>query len=152
MFIKWRDQMSVGVQEVDRQHKQLIAYVNELYESLKTKQNRDEVLQKTLDNLIQYTIIHFAVEEVLMNIFEYPDHLEHKKIHRALEKQVLELQDRIRKGRADITVEVLVFLRDWVNNHILVEDKKYGPYLTRERLVDHKPVKNKLWSWPFSRK
>jgi hemerythrin len=152
MFIKWDNQMSVGVQEIDRQHKQLIALINKLYDSLKTTQDRDEILQKVLNRLIQYTIIHFAVEESLMNIFEYPDHLEHKKIHRALEKQVIELQNKIQKGQTKITIEVIIFLRDWVRNHILIEDKKYGPYLTRERLVDHKPVKKKLWVWPFARK
>ncbi len=32
-------------------------------------------------------------------------------------------------GNKTITIDVMLFLSDWLNVHILNEDKKYGPFL-----------------------
>ncbi len=79
-FIEWSDALSVGVQEIDDQHKGLAAMVNEMSEGIKGgwgKEARDEVLTR----LVEYTKVHFATEESLMSISNYPGISTHKKQH-----------------------------------------------------------------------
>ncbi|MCP3901259.1 MAG: hemerythrin family protein [Desulfobacteraceae bacterium] len=145
MLIQWTEQMSVGVIEIDEQHKQLIVYINKLYDSLKIKKNQSRILQNILNSLIQYTIVHFAVEESLMRIFDYSEYEAHKKQHMDLKKQVLELNSKIKKGEAKLTKEVIIFLRDWIRNHILQEDKQYSPFFTKQLIGRDNSVGKKSW-------
>ena len=33
-FISWNDKISVGIQEIDEQHKRLVALINNLYDAM----------------------------------------------------------------------------------------------------------------------
>jgi hemerythrin len=41
-------------------------------------------------------------------------------------QQVQELRDKVESGRITVTIEVMQFLRDWLANHILVQDQAYA--------------------------
>jgi hemerythrin len=84
---------------------------------------------RTLDRLIQYTTVHFAHEERLMRLYDYPDAPAHKAEHEALVKQVLKFQEDFQAGRATITVQLLHFLKDWLVKHIQCSDLKMAPTL-----------------------
>lgn len=126
-LISWSDDLSVGIEEIDEQHKIMVRLVNELYAGIIQKTD-EEVVRKTLEELVQYTIVHFAVEESLMRIFDYPQYEEHKKHHQDLTTQVRDLYTKIQTGEAQISMELLNFLRAWLTNHIMIEDKHYSPY------------------------
>ena len=66
-MVEWDDVYSVDIQEIDEQHKCLIEIMNELYTALANKANRDLVAE-VLNKLVEYTKVHFAVEETLMRI------------------------------------------------------------------------------------
>ncbi|MCK5876777.1 MAG: hemerythrin family protein [Candidatus Marithrix sp.] len=127
-FILWDEELSVGIQEIDEQHKILINLINRLFNEALFKNNA-AVTSETLTELIQYTIIHFSVEESLFRIFDYPDYEVHKAQHEELTKQVIALRDRVELGE-EITTELIVFLRGWLKKHILQEDKKYSIFFT----------------------
>lgn len=132
-LIEWSEELSVGLQEIDEQHKILVTLVNRLYEAIVT-QHEDEAIQGILQELTQYTLIHFAVEESLMRIFNYPEYNEHKKHHHELTTQVIDLKKKVEAGEAKISMELLGFLRSWLTNHIMVEDKRYAPFLIEKGL------------------
>jgi len=124
-LIEWTDDLSVNIQEIDEQHKILVDLVNKLYKSIITQTEKNTVYD-VLNELVQYTTIHFAVEESLMRIFDYPSYEEHKKHHEKLKKQVVDLQDKIWETTEDsISMELLHFLRGWLTKHIMKEDKRY---------------------------
>jgi hemerythrin len=50
-------------------------------------------------------------------------------MHRDLTKQVEEYVARFESGDVSLGVPLLTFLSDWLTNHILGEDRKYGPWL-----------------------
>ncbi len=131
-FISWDDDLSVGIQEIDEQHKVLINLINRLFNEALVKHNVD-VANEVLTELIQYTIIHFSVEESLFRIFNYPDYEGHKVQHEELKKQVIMLKSRIEEGE-EITIELISFLRSWLKKHILKEDKKYSSFFTEKGL------------------
>lgn len=130
-LIEWTEELSVGLQEIDEQHKVLLDLVNRLYKSI-IRQTDSTVVDEVLVELIQYTRIHFAVEESLMRIFDYPLYEEHKQIHAELTKQVVDLHSKFSKGEVAIGMELLSFLRRWLTGHIMVEDKKYTSFFLQK--------------------
>jgi hemerythrin len=126
-FVEWTDELSVGIQEIDEQHKILVNLLNRLYESIILRTD-DEEAGKILQELSQYTVIHFSVEESLMRILGYDDYEDHKKHHEELTKQVLELSEKVKSGKLSTSMELLNFLKNWLTKHILIEDKRYSPF------------------------
>ncbi|MDY0189219.1 MAG: bacteriohemerythrin [Desulfuromonas sp.] len=142
-FIEWTDNISVGIQEIDEQHKQLVRLINHLYDAMVLGEDKLNVAKEVLSELEKYTVIHFAVEECLFRIFEYPDYAPHCELHKDLCNQVSEINLKVQSGERLITPELLFFLRKWITNHIMVEDKKYGPFLLKKGM-------KKSWSNSFS--
>ncbi len=129
-MMEWTDKLSVGVPSIDAQHKKLVAMANELYDAMKAGHGKD-VLNKTLDGLIGYTVTHFNYEEKLFAQTGYPATAPHKKEHEDLKKQVLEIQEKMKAGVSfSQSMQVMDFLKKWLTNHIMVVDKAYGPHLT----------------------
>jgi hemerythrin len=127
-LINWSDSYSVKVKQFDDQHKKLISMVNELHDSMKIGKGK-EILGKILTGLVQYTELHFRNEEQLMKQHGYPGYENHKKEHNMLVVQVSDLHKQHQQGNTPITQNVLLFLKEWLNNHIQGEDRNYGPFL-----------------------
>lgn len=151
-FISWNDKISVGIQEIDEQHKRLVALINNLYDAMVEGEDRLETANKILTELMQYTIVHFAVEESLFRIFDYPEYEAHCAQHQELREEVIDINTRVQKGERMITPELLFFLRKWITNHIMVEDKAYAPFLLEKGI--EKNWQRSSWLgriWPGSK-
>ena len=147
-FIEWSDQISVGIQEIDEQHKQLVALINRLFDAMASGKEKLQVAKDILNELMQYTIVHFSVEESLFRIFDYPDYEKHCENHFALRVKVIEINEKVQKGERMITPELLTFLKKWITNHIMVEDKAYAPFLLERGLKKNWEKKSwigKIW-------
>lgn len=123
-MIAWDDKYSVEIQEIDEQHKRLIEIINELYAALSSNSSHDQVAH-VLDELVDYTKVHFAVEETLMRIFSYEEYDEHKAIHDNIVSKVLNFQTKFLQGDTKVGMELLLFLKDWLFDHINSVDKRY---------------------------
>ncbi len=127
-LVDWNDSYRVEIATFDTQHKQLFNLLNQLHEAMIMGQGQS-AMGDVLTALVNYTATHFADEERLLKQHNYPDFEEHIKEHRAFVQQVLEFQQKFVAGNASITLSILSFLRDWVQKHINVNDKKYSSYL-----------------------
>lgn len=132
-LIDWNNDLSVGIEEIDEQHKVLLNLINRLYQGI-VQQTDVAVLQEIFNELVQYTVVHFAVEESLMRIFDYPTYDDHKHYHEELTKQVVDFHIKFKANRTPISMELLTFLRKWLTNHIMVEDKKYTTFFLERGL------------------
>ncbi|MRI32538.1 hemerythrin [Endozoicomonas sp. OPT23] len=133
----WTDELSVGIEEIDEQHKVLVDLLNELHRGIMEKHG-SEVTIEVLDRLVEYTRIHFALEESLMRMLHYPGYEEHKQHHEMLLNQVAELVGKVKAGQ-HVTFELLHFLKNWLTRHIMEEDKIYAPFfLDRGVAATHK--------------
>ncbi len=131
-LMQWSDKLSVGVDGIDSDHKRLVEMVNELNDAVAAARGK-EVLGKILDGLVDYTAKHFGREEAAMDKSSYPSALAHKKEHADLVKQVLEHQKQYRAGNtAVLSLQLLVFLKNWLLKHIQGSDKQLGDYLSRK--------------------
>ena len=132
-FFVWDNKYSVGIREIDEQHKKLINILNELYEAMQA-QKASDVLGKVLLELVNYTKTHFATEEKYMAQFGYPDEAAHKREHVAFTDKVSTFKSDFEEGRTAMSVSVAAFVKDWLIRHISGTDKKYGPFFNSKGL------------------
>jgi len=125
--ITWNDNLSVKVLAIDQQHKKLIDMMNELSDAMRSGKGRD-ILSKIISGLILYTGTHFKTEEKYFDQFDHPEAEIHKKEHEAFVLKVLEFKKGFEKGDLNLTVEIMDFLSDWLQNHIKGSDKKYSQF------------------------
>ncbi len=86
--------------------------------------------EKVLSKLIDYVEFHFSAEENLMEKVEYPEMEEHFFEHLLLKSRVLAFQKKFKEESEPLSEDLMLFLRDWLENHITVVDKKIGSYLS----------------------
>lgn len=123
-LVTWSDSLSVNVAEIDQQHRNLIAMINELNDAMKQGKGKD-VLGQIVNRLISYTATHFKTEETYFAQFGYPDMENHKKEHAAFVRKVLSFKEGFEKKELSLTIEVMRFLSDWLKKHIMGTDKRY---------------------------
>ena len=129
---KWTDEFSVGIGSIDRQHKRLVNMIKTLHNAI-ADGKATEVLDKIFKELLDYTDYHFSYEEELFKSYGYTDVEAHKKEHAELKNQLLKLKRMMDEGDSFMgEVLVLKFLQDWLLNHIMKSDKKYGPFLVEK--------------------
>ena len=128
-LITWTEELSVGIEGIDRQHRHLMRLINEV----------DEVIQEggayqqfapVLNELIDYTSTHFSNEEELLKKNRCPDIGKHKKAHVRLLEELLGWKKKAGKIKVEDMGEHMIFLRIWFPGHILGVDKKDADYLT----------------------
>ena len=126
--LKWNENLSVGIEEIDNQHKLLIGYINELQQGLQNHEDREN-LGKIIKKLAVYATIHFAKEEELFDRYSYYDSKKHKKAHLKFELKISEFEDHFQRQKANLSIEIIDFLSDWLKSHILLSDKKYCRFI-----------------------
>jgi hemerythrin len=129
-LIKWSGKYSIGIREIDNQHKGLVIIINELFVAMsegKAKNKLDDIF----DYLTEYTKKHFHTEEVALFKYAYPDIEQHKKEHQKFILKLKELKSDFKNDKVTVTLEVLNFLKDWLLNHILISDKKYAAHIQK---------------------
>lgn len=132
-MFEWSDRYSVGIPSIDAQHQALFGMAAELHNAMASGRGK-AAAGKILDRLVQYTVSHFAHEERLMRLHDYPALTAHKAQHDALTKQVQQFQSEVKLGRATVTVQLLQFLKSWLVHHIEGSDREYAPFL-KEKAV-----------------
>jgi len=123
-LFEWSPEYEFGIDDIDNQHRKLVRILNNLWDSYNTGADR-EAIASIIDELIFYTKIHFNNEEKYMEDINYPGLKDHRLIHRELTSQVIGIQNDFKNGNAKVDDKLLEFLKSWLSNHILVEDKKY---------------------------
>ena len=127
-LIQWSDQLSIGIDSVDKQHKVLINLLNKLNDAI-AEGNADLILTEIFDGLSAYTVKHFAYEEELFKKYGYSGAEAHKHEHAELIKKVKNLRQKMDEGDSMVNVEVLDFLKEWLTYHILISDKAFASFL-----------------------
>lgn len=126
-LMTWDSSMSVNVKVFDTQHKKVVDMINRLASSMENHKGSDAVA-KTLDELLEYVVVHFSAEEVYFDRFMYIDSKAHEKQHKFFVKKITGMKDALRAGGTILSGDLLLFLKDWWVNHIMVTDKMYSEY------------------------
>lgn len=127
MFLQWSEVFEIGVPRIDGEHRHLVGIVNAFHQIHRSGAGRDKVFP-VLNLLVKYVEVHFQSEERLMEVAKYPDLLRHRREHDKLTEQIFALAEKYEAGEAEITDQVMEFLKHWLLDHILQLDKKLAPF------------------------
>lgn len=115
--IEWRNSFSIHIAEIDHEHRHLFTLVKQL--DLAT-------VDRTLDELLEYVVIHFTHEQALMENSAYPAFEQHLKLHEQFAAQVAEFLGRDSEWTAARVQEIRRFLNKWLIAHIMTHDLRFG--------------------------
>ncbi len=122
--MQWSIVYSVGVKQIDEEHKQLFRLISEVGKALDNKVPELEILK----TMVEYAKKHFASEEMLMKKIHYPRINYHIQLHKQFEQQIIKYLTQLKQGKNIDLLDLKQFLEEWLINHILKEDKKIGEY------------------------
>ncbi len=137
--IVWSNDFSIGDDEIDSQHKRIIDLLNQLIDS-KDLLSDPQGLGELLNSLMAYSREHLEYEEKLLKKINYPQFDEHQKFHQKYLAFVSELcVDHFTNGTSSLD-QVNRFLKYWWEDHILIEDMQYKPFLKDAEAVQDKEI------------
>ncbi len=119
----WTDQLNVGIDVIDQQHRRIVEYINQLDDARSNGYSREEI-GYLINDLVDYTISHFGFEESLQEEANYPFLKSHKKVHELFTQRVSEYQAKFNKGE-DVSKALNSLLVTWLFNHIKRDDVDY---------------------------
>lgn len=130
MAVQWSDDLSVGVELIDTQHKELIKSVNQLTEAMWDGRGQEET-GKLLAFLADYVVTHFGSEERLMVKNQFPGYEAHKEAHDLFVRDFLRTKSDYDKGAVSsaLAIKVLDETWQWLRLHIRGADKELGRFL-----------------------
>jgi hemerythrin len=126
----WDDKLSVGITKMDEHHRKLVSMINDLHDAMKEGRGKD-LMAPMLKGLLDYANFHFSSEEAMMQKMGFADLESHKAEHEKFIQKVNAFNNDLNKGKLALSMDVMVFLKDWLLNHILKSDKQYARRETR---------------------
>jgi len=117
MIFRWNDKYNTGIKSIDEQHQQLFILGNQLFNVVSRGEGIDsyDKIMAVLDELKKYTAYHFNT-----------DYEAHKRQHEVFVDKIMEVEAKnIDDNQNKITLEIIEFIADWVQNHIIKSDHEY---------------------------
>ena len=128
--IEWTDDLSVGIELIDDQHKMLIERLNNLARAVE-QHHGPEKIASTLQFLIDYTDFHFSAEERHMAAQQYPGLSLQKSQHVEFKDTLGNLEADFREEGAthELAGSIDTLLGNWLLKHIRTVDVEFGQFL-----------------------
>jgi hemerythrin len=132
-MLEWKEKYVIGIEEIDAQHKALVDLIVKLFAAMQSGAGKD-VLDVTITGLVDYTHRHFMTEEILMGNYDYPELDAHQEEHRKFSREVARFQEEFQAGNTGISIQLITFLRNWLDEHICETDHKYAEFFRQKGL------------------
>ncbi|MDD2542092.1 MAG: bacteriohemerythrin [Desulfuromonadaceae bacterium] len=134
MGIQWRESLSIGVEAIDNQHKELLDRFDRLLNACQSGKGVEE-LKKLQTFLGEYVHSHFSDEEALQRRHHYPEYDAHLAQHKYFIDQIntLEAETTLEGVSTHHVVETNNLLLKWLLNHISKVDKELGTYIQSQK-------------------
>ena len=130
-FVEWESKLDLGIKKIDEHHRQLVKILNDTYNAIILDSKQAE-LKAIIEKLADYTTYHFTTEERLMTEHNFSGMNDHLLEHEEFSRNILDFQDMCSRGESVIAIDLLVFLRSWLVNHILKVDREYVTFLIKK--------------------
>ncbi|MFZ2306731.1 MAG: bacteriohemerythrin [Rhodoferax sp.] len=141
--ILWTQDLNTGIDVLDNQHKRIVDYINQLGSAIKLRDRG--AVGAVLNELVDYTISHFAFEESLQEEAGYQYAKPHKAVHEVFIKRVAKFQEKHDSGE-DVAAQLHAMLSTWLIHHIKRDDMAYVKEVNASinRIVENKKEGNWL--------
>ncbi|TDX53218.1 bacteriohemerythrin [Orenia marismortui] len=139
MIIKWSDDLNIGIEKIDQQHKEIFTQSNYFLKKIKEDKDNPAELKSNIEDLFyfltDYFVTHFNDEERLQQKYNYPRYEQHKKVHHNFIERINQIKYSFWNEDHDIDYlkheikdEILVWLKD----HIIKEDRLISEYIKEQ--------------------
>jgi hemerythrin len=146
MEYQFSDELMLGVDQIDEQHRRIFQVTNQMLQARDRGQG-EKRLFALLAFLNQYLRDHFTQEENYMIHYGYDRYQDHVAQHQAFAEKFAEFQEsfQIEGPSLRLVVQLTRFLVDWLNQHIRNTDRAMVEFL-KPRLQEVKKVSGeKIW-------
>lgn len=134
--VEWTAELKLEIDDIDDQHLRLVDMVNAMHRAIREHQG-STVGRQILNELLDYTHVHFESEEALMRDLAYPGYEHHLLEHRQLVEELRVLIRRVDDRGGSIGFELMHFLRMWLARHIASSDRQYAEYFREQGMRPH---------------
>jgi len=131
-LLKWRDEFSLGIAEVDHEHRELMRSINSAHEVLDRGQSAAEV-SAVLGEIHVQIAAHFALEEKNMHARSYPELADHKRDHESLLDEIREIMDECEQQLPYDRGALSEKLNAWFETHFRTHDARLHKFLESGR-------------------
>ncbi len=133
--IEWSEKFSVGVDEIDAQHRQLLELMNKLGDTADAEGSTKSGSFSALNAMVNYAELHFTTEESYLQRYSYPEYLTQKKEHEEFVEKVFSMMEQLEDEGVLTLGSIILFLHDWYVDHIIGEDQKYKDFILGKKRV-----------------
>jgi hemerythrin-like metal-binding protein len=129
-YVRWDSSWSVGVPELDEQHRAFVQVLDELHDVLMAGDFHEvlEARDRALDGIERYVWTHFSTEEQYMAGIGYPGLDQHRQLHEQFTAQVKGYRAAIASGEQVLNSKLVKAMIEWVRDHLVGEDRKYAAF------------------------
>lgn len=121
--LQWRDDFSVGIEEVDYEHRELIDLIRSIQETLKDDAETGDIID-VLGEIYAQIAAHFALEEKMMKQTQYPAFADHKEDHETLLDDLRDIMDEVEDDGVLDEAQLTDDLDRWFSDHFKTHDAK----------------------------
>jgi hemerythrin-like metal-binding protein len=122
----WKEEYSVGIKEIDTQHKELLSLFSRIMDSVEQGLQWSEVHYRIVE-LRNFASFHFDFEEALLRLYGCPETDAHVEFHKQFFAKLHDIEKRSLLD--EVKREMFKFLFDWLFGHILTTDKAYAKHI-----------------------
>lgn len=122
--LQWEEKYSVGVEEIDNQHKKMFAVINELLDAIEMN-SPESHLSNIIESLVKYKKFHFETEEKYFKEFNYEEAEDHIAKHKDFNNKLASLKEKYPENTIEFAFELVDFLEDWLIGHLMITDQRY---------------------------
>lgn len=124
---EFTDDFLIGIDMIDKEHKHLFEIAGRANDLIRCWSEGDafDGIKDILDELKDYTVVHFASEESYMRSINYSGYDVQKRAHEAFISRFQEIDlNLVEEDPRKYLESLLEFLLGWLINHILHMDKQ----------------------------
>ncbi|MCL1911639.1 MAG: hemerythrin family protein [Leptospirales bacterium] len=144
MAFVWKEEWAIGREQIDSQHRELFKTVNSLIDACHAGKGFN-VIDDTMNFLLNYTVKHFNDEETLQRQIGFPGYRGHKKLHDDFKAQAMGLAAKVKAGHSNVVImQVSQTIGEWLVNHVGKEDRKIGEHLKERKKAISEPDSSDL--------
>lgn len=145
LFINWRDEWLLGIDDVDNQHQVLARGLNLLVQACHDyseseggdRERQRQLLSELMDTLYNSAREHFRFEEALMKKDMYPGYAPHAREHAMLLAELKStFAGRLESDGCYMDPGILKALKSWFIGHVSHSDRAFADYLATRRVVE----------------
>ncbi len=114
------EDVGVGVDEIDSEHDLLLGVIRALEKAVAAGSQPE--VETLLAQLAEYTRVHFATEEIMMRLYDFPGFAEHQLEHARLVEQVEQVRGELARGNVRPSRPFSSALRHWFTEHVRSQD------------------------------